>query len=359
MKTLLDTLYIAWTIGTKDILDALKNKNTRANIVIMVGMVVFFYWFGTSRPFDKDVSAVVYDEGHTSLAFDTAKLANGATYRFRKATSLPDMEAKMAHQALGLVVPADLDQSLASGVAPTLRGYIFWVDRKRTAQLEAKYSQAVTEILGQPTQVAIGQNIVIPQADTGGMQAYVAHWMVFYVFWTALALIPHLMLEEKQTKTLEALLTSPASPGQIVLGKAVAGLFYILIVGGLALALNWAYVVHWGLAIAAFLGYALFAIGLALAVGSFVKSAQQLQIWGLVLILFLVVPTLFYMEPNLKPGIRTVLSWFPSAAVASLFRFACSMSVTAAHLWPNVAISAVSITSVFCLVIWKVRRSDR
>ncbi len=29
MKTLLDTLYIAWIIGTKDILDALKNKSSQ------------------------------------------------------------------------------------------------------------------------------------------------------------------------------------------------------------------------------------------------------------------------------------------------------------------------------------------
>ena len=62
MKTLMDTLYIAWIIGTKDILDALKNKSTRANIMLMIGMVVFFYWLGSLRPFDKDVSVVVYDE---------------------------------------------------------------------------------------------------------------------------------------------------------------------------------------------------------------------------------------------------------------------------------------------------------
>ena len=29
MKTLMDTLYIAWIIGTKDILDALKNKSSQ------------------------------------------------------------------------------------------------------------------------------------------------------------------------------------------------------------------------------------------------------------------------------------------------------------------------------------------
>ena len=119
------------------------------------------------------------------------------------------------------------------------------------------------------------------------------------------------------------------------------------------------YIVNWGLALAAFLGYALFAIGLGLAVGSFIKSTKQLGLWMVVLILFLVIPPLFYMEPNLKAGIRMVLTWFPSSALASLFRFSCSTGVTPAQFLPNLAIAVVSIGLVFGLVIWKVRRSDR
>jgi hypothetical protein len=68
---------------------------------------------------------------------------------------------------------------------------------------------------------------------------------------------------------------------------------------------NW--VQHW-----AFLGYALLAVGLGVAVGSFIKSMKQAGIWMVVLILILVVPPLFYMEANLKAGIRIFLTWFPS-----------------------------------------------
>ena len=359
MKILMDTLYIAWIIGTKDILDALKNKSSRANIIIMIFMVVFFYWLGTLRPFDKDVSVVVYDEGNTSLALESVVLGDGATYSFREASSLQEMEQKMANQNLGLVLPVDFDQVRASEGKLTLSGYIFWVDRMKVVDLETKYSQAFTEILGQPVQVVIGQNIFIPQADVDGMQTTVAYQMVYFVFSTALLLIPHLVLEEKQTKTLDALLTSPASPGQIVLGKALAGFFYILVIGGLAIALFSLYIVNWALALAAFLGYALLATGLGLAVGSFIKSMQQLGLWMVVLILFLVIPPLFYMESNLKAGIRMVMTWFPSSALASLFRFSCSTGVTPAQLLPNLAIAVVSIAAVFVLVIWKARRSDR
>ena len=358
MKTLLESLYIAWIIGTKDILDALKNKNSRSNIIIMVGMVVFFYWMGILRPFDKSVSVVVYDKGDTTLTIEAVTLADGTKYAFREASSLQEVETKMAYQNLGLVLPVDFDQTLASGGTPTLSGYIFWADRLKVTELEAKYSQAFSEILGQPVRVAIGENILIPQANADGMQTNVTYLMIYFVFSTALLLIPYLMVEEKQTRTLDALLTSPASPGQIVLGKALAGFFYILIIGGLALALFSLYIVNWALALAAFLGYALFAIGLGLAVGSFIKTMKQSGIWMVVLILFLVIPPLFYMEPNLKAGIRMVLTWFPSSALASIFRYSCSIGFTPAQFLPNLAIALVSIAAVFGLVIWKVRRSD-
>jgi hypothetical protein len=359
MKTLTDTLYIAWMIGTKDILDALKNKSSRNNFMIVIAMVVFFYWFSDLRPFDKQVSVVVYDEGDTSLSIESVKLSDGGEYSFREASSLQDMEQKMAYQTLGLVLPAGFDQTLASGGTPTLSGYIFWVDRKEVPELEARYSQDFSEILGQPVQVVIGENIIIPQAGADGQQTNVTHLMVYFVFTTALLLIPHLMLEEKQTKTLDALLASPASPGQVVLGKALAGFFYVLVTGGLALALFSLYIVNWALALAAFLGYALLAVGLGLAVGSFVKSMKQAGIWMVVLILLMVIPSLFYMEPNLKAGIRMILTWFPSSALASLFRFACTTSATPAQFLPSLAIAVTSIAAVFALVIWKVRRSDR
>jgi hypothetical protein len=147
MKTLFDTSYIAWIIGTKDILDAVKNKSSRSNIIIIVLMVVFFYWLSDLRPFDKKVSVVTYGEGDTALVLETVKLADGTEYSFRQVSSLQNMEQKMANQNLGLVFPADFDQALASGEPPTLNGYIFWVDHKKrtdwkrsTARLSVKFS---------------------------------------------------------------------------------------------------------------------------------------------------------------------------------------------------------------------------
>ena len=231
-----------------------------------------------------------------------------------------------------------LTRSLASGGTPTLSGYIFWVDRMKVAELEAKYSQAFSEILGPPVQVVIGQNI----SSRRQMWRHANHCGLsdgLLYLHNGAAFDPAPDAGGKTDQDAGCAADLPCQPGQVVLGKALAGFFYILVIGGLALALFSLYIVNWVLALAAFLGYALLAIGLGLAVGSFIKSTKQSGIWMVVLILFLVIPPLFYMEPNLKPGIRVFLTWFPSSALASLFRFSCSTGVTPAQFLPNLAIA--------------------
>ncbi len=127
----------------------------------------------------------------------------------------------------------------------------------------------------------------------------------------------------------------------------------------MALALFSLYIVNWILVVSVFFGYALLAVGLGLLVGSFIKSMKQIGTWLLVLLLFLMIPPLFYTAPNLKAGIRLVLTWMPTSALASLFRFACSTGYTVQQILPNLAIVVLSIAVVFSLVIFRVRRSDR
>ena len=357
MKTFFDNLYMTWAIGSKDIVDALKNKNIRTNIILMMGMVVFFYWASTLRPFDKRIDTALYDEGHSSLAVGTADLADGYTFRFYEAASIHEMERMMGYKQLGVVIPADFEQTLASGGEPTLTGYVLWVHRARAAELEVQYSQKFTELLGKPVRVEINENFVIPAPDveTSGVHFHI----LFATFFLAITLVPALMLEEKRTKTLDALLVSPASAGQVVLGKALAGLFYVLLGGGLFFVLNWAYVTNWGLALLAFLGCALFSIGLALAMGSFIQSRQHMVIWMLPVTVVLIIPAFFSQEPNLAPGLKAIFTWLPTSALVNIFQFAMSSHAPVHQLLINLVIALVSTALVFAAVIWKVRQEDR
>ena len=356
METFMDNLYIAWTIARKDIGDALKHKGTRVNILLMLVMVVFFYWVSTVRPWDKSIEVVVYDEGDSGLFVGTTELSDGYEIRHIEVSSPGQMQRNMRHEHWGLVVPANFEQTLASGGEPVLTGYLLWVNRGKVAELEALYSSKFSELLGQPVRVEIGENLVTPSPEIG--TTMVNLHILFATLFVAMLLVPVLMLEEKLNKTLDALLVSPASAGQVVMGKGLAGLFYVLLIGGLFFALNWAHVTNWGLALLGFLLCALFSIGLALAVGSLARTPQQLAIWLAPVMILLIVPSVFAGFSSLAPGLQAIFSWLPTTALVNIIQYSFSSSAPTAPLLTNLAIVMVSTALVYTVVVWKVRRAD-
>lgn len=359
MKKINDSIYIAWIIALKDIRDAFTNKSTRTNIIVLIGLVLFFYWSSTIRPFDKQVSIVVYDQGGSNLNFDRKELTGGSVLDFRTATSLGDMEKKMAYQDLGLVIPANAVTELESAGELTLPGYVHWAKRGQVTDLEEEYSTLLSEHLGVPVDVEIGDNVLIPPSDSLGVASTASFHVFFAIFWMAVTVVPFLMLEERQTKTMDALLVSPASPGQVVFGKALAGLILIIVIAGLSLALNGIYVISWGWAALGFFMTALFAIGLALLIGSSISSGQQIRLWILPIALILVVPAFFADEPNLTPVVKSVLSWIPTTAIARIIGVSVSNGTMSTSIMTNMAIGLISIAAIYFLVILQVRRSDR
>jgi ABC-2 type transport system permease protein len=357
MKKLFDSLYVSWAIAQKDIVDALKNKNTRTNIILMMGLVVFFFWASTVRPWDKSIEMVVYDKSESGLFEGTIELADDYEIRNIEVSSQEQMERNLRFEQWGLIVPEDFVVTLNSGEEAALSGFVLWRFRGEVAELEALYSAKISEMLGQPVRIEIGENIFVPapNLETTSTNMHI----LFAVFFMAISLVPHLMMEEKQNKTMDALLVSPATAGQVVMGKAFAGLFYVLLSGGLFFALNWAYISNWGLALLAFFATALFSIGLALMVGSFVESPQHMSFWMLPITFILIVPAFFSQTPNLAGWLKAVVRWLPTTALAEVFQFAMSSNSPMDLLIRNMAVTFTGTALIFAIVVWKIRRSDR
>jgi ABC-2 type transport system permease protein len=361
MRTLIekikDSLYIGFVIATKDILDVLKNRSTLINLIVLIGLVVFFFWASTIRPWDKRLEVTVYDESNSGLTDLPTEVNDGYNFVFTEADSLEDMQKKVRYEALGVVIPADFEQILASGSKPTITGYILWAFRGQVAELEALYSVKFSELLDQPVNVQIGQNFIIP--DPYVNTSTVNFHILFATLFIAINLVPAMMMEEKSTKTLDALLVSPTSEGQVVMGKALAGLFYVLLVGVLFFALYNVYVTNWALALFAYLLCALFSIGLSLALGSFVSTQQQMVFWMVPIICLLIVPAFFAGEPFLAPGLKAVIAWLPTTALVKIYGFSLSTHAPMDQFLFSMAVLVISIILLFGVVVWKIRQSDR
>lgn len=355
----LDTLYTAGVIATKDITEALKNPRLLVNIILALGLVVFFHFMLTLRPFDKEIEVLVVGTNSPDRLTDTHELGDGYTVTLNSVDSQEQMARNLGYRDLGLVIPPDFERTLAGGGQATLPGYINWSQRSKVSELEAQYSRQFSELLGQPVSIAIGENIIKPSYDTTGAEDAASFHLLLAILYMASVIVPYLVLEERLTRTIEALFVSPASSAQVVLGKALAGLFFVALSGVLAFILNRVYVIDWGMAILVAVLSAIFSTLLALAVGTFLKSPQQMSLWTLVLMLGLLVPGWFAHEPNLSSGFKTLISFIPTSSLALLFGYACSVGTPLSLILKNFAIALGYTALVYGVVIWQVRRADR
>jgi ABC-2 type transport system permease protein len=356
-----ENLRIVWAIAAKDITDAIKNKITLGVILPALFMVVFYRYMPTLTNGDDLPNALVYDAGGSSLV---AALDNSAALNLYEYPSQEKMESYLANgdvPELGLVIPPDFDQAREAGGPLEIEGYVLhWVSESDANELRTLVEQEITELAGRPVSIDIEGNTVYPRPDSRGYPFLTSMALIYVTTMIGMTLVPNLMIEEKQTKTLDALLVSPASAGQVVIGKALTGLFYCLIVTGIVFALNQALVANWGLALLAAICGSAFGVALGLLLGSTLEVKQQLQLWAWILILPLLLPVfLSLMDDILPAGVITVFHWIPTVALAKVFRVSFSNSAPLAQFGPELALVAGCAALVLAAVAWVVRCSDK
>ena len=278
--------------------------------------------------------------------------------------SQEDMEfflAKSDVPELGLVIPADFDKALTSDAELELDGYVLhWVSDADADELKSLVEGEIAELVGRPVRIRLEGNIVYTQKESTGFAFAAAMSVMFATIMIGIALIPNLMLEEKKTKTLEALLVSPATSGHVVAGKALTGLFYGLTATAVSLAANAVLVTHWGLAIVTVTCGVLFAVALGLLLGSIIENRMQLNLWAWVVLLPLLLPVFLSIMDDLLPARAiAVMNWIPTVALSRVLRVSFSNSAPLAQYGPELALVISCSTLILVAVVWIVRRSDR
>lgn len=351
---------ITWAIAVKDVVDAIRNK-TLQGIAIGLLLVVLT---GRALPLlagrSGTPSVVVYAEEPSRLI---AALQAGDDVHVAKVRSLQEMEDAVRSASvpvLGLHLPAGLDQALEAGQAPPLQAtVVHWAAPEDVAEMERAVERALGEAAGRPVEIAVSGQRLYPDPDGGGFTGTIATMIVIAVMVIGMAFVPYLMIEEKETRTLETLLVSPAGIGQVVAGKALAGAAYCLAGGAVVIALNVPYVVHWGVVLlAVFCGMA-FAVAVGLLLGVLFDLPQQMGSIGALLAGALMVATFLSSMAALPTGVSAVLRWVPTVALAHALRLSFAARVPAGLLAGDLgAVLAVAL-AVYALAAWRVGRMDR
>ena len=351
-----------WAIASKDIADALKNWVIASTLVIVLLMVAFYKFLPVITGMAHLPEVDIVDLGQWDLATYLESSPNLAARQVASQEEMATFVVMEGVPALGLVVPVDFDAQVAAGSPVALDGYVqHWVSDAAAAELRAKVEQEITISTGQPVRIQLEGHELYPALASMGPHSWAVLSIVVALALLGLSLTPQLMFEEKRTRTMDAILVSPASSGHIVAGKALAGLFFCLIGAALVLAFNAALIVQWGFAILALVlgGYLSVAIGLLF--GITLQTPQSLRLWSMVVILplFILPVVLSSMAMDLPPAVNTVVRWFPTTAISRLFILSMTRSAPFAEWGADVAVALGAIAIFLTVVAWLVRRSDR
>ena len=361
-KNLTERLNIIWTIALKDIRDGLKNRvvlSLALGVLFMLLMPSVLAWM-IEPPF---ATVLVHDPGASQLV---ALIEEDEDFRVRRLPSLESFENAVAELGFGmgveygLLVPAGFDQDLAGDGEAGVEVYVPWSYRAEVPELREKIEQQLSSLSGGTVRSDFEGNIVYPPPESNLILGLSTQLPVLIVLLVGISMMPQLFFEEKYTKTMNALLVSPATESQIVAGKAVVGMFYILLTVLIAFGLNWSRVVHWETVLLFVVCGGLFGVGVGLLLGTFFNRYQEIFGWSILVLLLLIAAIFVRMiELDLPEFIQTLLPWVPSAALAEIIKSSYVQYID----WSAVLTSAGSVLGIsvilYALVIWRLRRSDR
>jgi ABC-2 type transport system permease protein len=208
---------------------------------------------------------------------------------------------------IGIVLPRDFDASLIQGEETELRAYV-WGESlaKHRIILGVTIANLARELAGQEAPIVIetitlGDELSVPWSDR-----LLPFIVLMAVFLGGLLLPATSVINEKEKRTLEALVVTPATLGDIFVAKGAFGMLLSLFTGVVILILNQSFGAEPGLLVLVLALGALMAAAIGLSLGALMRSITALfTVWKLGGIL-LFAPAFIYLFPQIPEGIMRV-----------------------------------------------------
>ena len=267
---------------------------------IVISLVVSLI-FGTL--FTEKPKLGVVDEGSSQLVTMTRQLTSVITKEYDDVSAIKQAVESGAVD-IGMVLPADFDSSVIQGEETELATYI-WGESlaKNRTILGATIANLLRELAGQEAPVEIEAITLGDEVSIPWNERLLPLIVLMAVFLGGLFLPATSVINEKEKKTLEALVVTPTTIGDVFVAKGLLGIILSLFMGTVILILNQAFGAEPVLLILVLALGAIMAAEIGLLCGALIKDITTLfAIWKLGGIL-LFGPAIIYMFPQIPQWI--------------------------------------------------------
>lgn len=364
---------IILAIARKDMLDVLRNRYTLFALLTPIFLAVI-YWILSVALKDAPLPVAVYNPGNSAL-IRRETLPPETEWNLVLAPSADAVRSMVdtneQRVSAGIVIPADADALLRRGVPPQVQVY-FDASKLSAARQQvflARLVQAGEKIAGRLPVLAVTSTPLHLPADpataagTGSRPETIFGLITLLVglISAGMLLVPVLIVEEKEKKTLRLILSAPASYADVIAGKLLVGLAYTLILGMVLLGAA-------GLPPAALPQIVLFALlgGIffllvGLTLGALSKTTTEVNSYGGVLMMIWMVPMMLNMPGMaLTNGfIGTLIRFIPNFYIVDGMRRALDGTTSLEIVVLDAGITVALTAGLFVLAALLLRRQQR
>ncbi len=348
-------------ITRKDLVDAIRHRYLLTALVTPLLVALLFRVMLPSVSTGKFLSVVVYDAGSSGFV---AELRNTPQINVVQSPSADatGKEVETRKAIGGLVVPANFDTDLAAGKQPQLTVY---VNNGKTPFEQAAFRRMIERMVQvfakQPeparlTWVELDKDENPQLSGRISLDQILLPLLLILTFgMTGAFVVPLLIVEEKEKRTLDFLLSSPASLKEIIAGKALTGVTYTLLIAGLLLGLNRSSIRSWPLTLLTVVVGLFFVVGVGLVIGSLLKNTMQVNTWATFVLFVLLAPT--FPSIGITRWFDTAMRFIPTYYLSEALKLSMAGSASS-KLWLHLAVLLGCTVVVFFAAVWALRRRD-
>ena len=348
-------------IAQKDLLDAIRNRYLLVALLTPLSVALLLRVMVPSIESIKNLTVVVHDPGRSTLvsnfrAVPQIKLVETDS----EANAKVELEKIDANGAL--VVPNNFDADVAAGKQPKVTAYL---NNKKNAIEQARFrvvvERQVAALVERPPPaelnwINVGEESGSPTEGGINISQMMLPLLVLLTFgMTGALVVPLLLVEEKEKRTMDFLLTSPAKLTEVIAGKALTGVVYSVLIAGVLLAVNRQLVGNWLLTALTIMLGLLLIVAIGLLMGSLFQTTMQINTWASLALLLLLTPSFPFLG---GPAVLdAAMHFIPTYYFVEALKMSLA-GTSAPRLWGHLAVVLACTVVTFLAVIWAMRREQ-
>ena len=347
-------------ITRKDVIDAIRNRYLLTALLTPLFVALLFRLLLPGVNDKSVLTLVVHDSGNSAMI---AELRKTPLIKVVDSPSAEAIESEVQKRKAigGLVVPVNFDADATASKQPELKVY---VNNKKTvfeqAALRRLLDQQVRALVKQPDPARMAWIDIGNESSEqrGGLtldQMLLPLLLILTLGMIGAMVIPLLLVEEKEKRTLDFLLSSPASLKEIVAGKALTGIAYTVLIAGLLLILNRHLIANWPLmALSIVLGM-VFVVAVGLFMGSLLNNTMQVNTWAGTVLIVLMAPS--FPSFGLPAAVDTAMRFVPTYYLTKALELSMEGNATS-RVWGHLAVVLACTVVAFTAAAWALRRRN-